>query len=77
LLTANNTNVSTLLNDPQFNSLDIWKICTRAKDAFPQGERLENLTWRLMHLKLAKNNPSTALETSKETDKPAETVNFD
>ncbi|KAJ3057196.1 hypothetical protein HK097_011201 [Rhizophlyctis rosea] len=36
------------------DSHDFWKLCTKAKDALPNGARLENLTWRLMHMNLNK-----------------------
>ncbi|KAJ3010456.1 hypothetical protein HKX48_007391 [Thoreauomyces humboldtii] len=29
---------------------DVWKLFTKVKEAFPNGARLENMTWRLMHL---------------------------
>ncbi|KAJ3213636.1 hypothetical protein HDU67_002637 [Dinochytrium kinnereticum] len=34
------------------DSQDIWRLCTKAKDALPNGARLENLSWRLMHMSL-------------------------
>ncbi|KAJ3042971.1 hypothetical protein HDV00_006278 [Rhizophlyctis rosea] len=36
------------------DSHDFWKLCSKAKDALPNGARLENLTWRLMHMNLNK-----------------------
>jgi hypothetical protein len=36
--------------------LEIWKLYTRAKDALPQGARLENLTWRMMGMSLGNRN---------------------
>lgn len=33
-------------------SHDFWKLCTKVKATTPNGFRLENLTWRLMHLRL-------------------------
>ncbi|KAJ3329663.1 hypothetical protein HDU76_007444 [Blyttiomyces sp. JEL0837] len=35
-------------------SQDIWKLFTKAKDAIPNGARLENLSWRLLHMNLSK-----------------------
>ncbi|KAI8803330.1 hypothetical protein BJ742DRAFT_777315 [Cladochytrium replicatum] len=36
-------------------SHDIWKVfTTRVKEVLPEGERVENLTWRLMHLRAQK-----------------------
>jgi GATA-binding protein len=32
----------------------VWKAYARAKDVLPNGQRMENLTWRLMHLTLKK-----------------------
>ena len=26
----------------------LWRLCTKAKDALPNGVRLENITWRVM-----------------------------
>ncbi|KAJ3191118.1 hypothetical protein HK101_008079, partial [Irineochytrium annulatum] len=34
------------------DSQDIWRLCTKARDALPNGARLENLSWRLMHMSL-------------------------
>ncbi|KAJ1498451.1 hypothetical protein HMI56_004979, partial [Coelomomyces lativittatus] len=31
---------------------ELWKLYTKAKDALPNGKRLENLTWRLMALSI-------------------------
>ncbi|KAJ3080812.1 hypothetical protein HK102_002790, partial [Quaeritorhiza haematococci] len=30
---------------------DIWRLFTRVKEIFPNGARLENMTWRMMHLR--------------------------
>ena len=35
-------------------SHDAWKIFTKAKSALQNGARLENISWRLYHMKLAK-----------------------
>ncbi|KAJ3027667.1 UNVERIFIED_CONTAM: putative electron transfer flavoprotein subunit [Siphonaria sp. JEL0065] len=32
----------------------IWRLCTKAKTALPSGDRLENLSWRLLHMSLRK-----------------------
>ncbi|KAJ3292081.1 hypothetical protein HDU79_001776 [Rhizoclosmatium sp. JEL0117] len=32
----------------------IWRLCTKAKAALPSGDRLENLSWRLLHMSLKK-----------------------
>ncbi|KAJ3058846.1 hypothetical protein HDU98_005106, partial [Podochytrium sp. JEL0797] len=34
----------------------LWRLCTKAKGALPSGERLENLSWRLLHMSLKKKN---------------------
>ncbi|RKP12156.1 hypothetical protein BJ684DRAFT_21285 [Piptocephalis cylindrospora] len=34
----------------------IWRLYTRAKDQLPEGSRLENLTWRMMAVKLRRTN---------------------
>ncbi|KAJ3115770.1 hypothetical protein HDU96_011118 [Phlyctochytrium bullatum] len=36
------------------DSQDVWRLCSKAKDALPNGARLENLSWRLMHMSLNK-----------------------
>ncbi|KAI8846509.1 hypothetical protein BC829DRAFT_434503 [Chytridium lagenaria] len=36
------------------DSQDIWRLCSKAKDALPNGARLENLSWRLMHMSLSR-----------------------
>lgn len=41
-------------NENPTDSHDFWKLCTKARDALPNGARLENLTWRLMHMSLTK-----------------------
>ncbi|ORX55986.1 hypothetical protein BCR36DRAFT_395741 [Piromyces finnis] len=32
-------------------SIDAWKLFTKSKDVLPNGERLENLSWRIMNYK--------------------------
>ncbi|CAG8493379.1 9764_t:CDS:2 [Paraglomus occultum] len=32
----------------------LWRLCTKAKDALPNGVRLENLTWRVMAIERKK-----------------------
>ena len=39
-------------NDPL--ALQIWKFYAKTKQALPQQERMENMTWRMMHVKLNK-----------------------
>ncbi|KAI8357977.1 hypothetical protein B0O80DRAFT_271735 [Mortierella sp. GBAus27b] len=34
----------------------IWRLYTKAKDSLPNGQRLENLTWRMMAMTLHKKN---------------------
>ncbi|KAJ3280389.1 hypothetical protein HK104_000706 [Borealophlyctis nickersoniae] len=33
---------------------DVWRLFTKVKEALPNGARVENLTWRLMHLRKVK-----------------------
>ncbi|KAJ3179076.1 hypothetical protein HDU85_005031 [Gaertneriomyces sp. JEL0708] len=37
------------------DGVQVWKLCAKAKDALPEGARLENITWRLMHMSLSKH----------------------
>ncbi|KAI8915096.1 hypothetical protein BC831DRAFT_487716 [Entophlyctis helioformis] len=41
------------------DSHDYWRLFTKAKDALPNGARLENLSWRLFHMKLSKERERT------------------
>lgn len=34
----------------------VWKAYAKSRDAVPNGQRMENLTWRLMHLTLKKKD---------------------
>ncbi|BEI79982.1 hypothetical protein CcaverHIS002_0105110 [Cutaneotrichosporon cavernicola] len=36
----------------------VWKAYARAKDTMPHGQRMENLTWRMMHLTMKKKEES-------------------
>ncbi|GAA97928.1 hypothetical protein E5Q_04608 [Mixia osmundae IAM 14324] len=38
----------------------MWRYFTRAKDDVPQGSRLENLSWRMMHMQLGKDKRASA-----------------
>ncbi|KAI9342298.1 hypothetical protein BDR26DRAFT_282969 [Obelidium mucronatum] len=38
----------------------IWRLCTKAKSALPSGDRLENLSWRLLHMSLRKKKEKEA-----------------
>lgn len=42
------------------DSPDLWRLATKAKDALPNGARLENLTWRAMHLTRMKREQEKA-----------------
>ena len=49
--------VKTLLATSSSSSSDIfdmWKLCSKARDAIPQGPRLENFSWNLTFLTLAR-----------------------
>ncbi|KAJ3251461.1 putative electron transfer flavoprotein subunit [Chytriomyces hyalinus] len=39
-------------DDDPLASESIWRITTKAKTALPSGDRLENLSWRLLHMSL-------------------------
>lgn len=43
-------------NDKKEDPLDtqVWRLYTKAKDSLPNGSRLENLTWRMMAMRLKK-----------------------
>lgn len=43
----------------------VWKAYAKAKDGLPNGPRMENLTWRLMHLTLKKQEEEQAAGLSK------------
>ncbi|KAL2161270.1 hypothetical protein VTH06DRAFT_8490 [Thermothelomyces fergusii] len=42
----------------------IWKFYAKTKQLLPAQERMENLTWRMMHLKLQKTKAANATKTS-------------
>ncbi|OCF36733.1 hypothetical protein I316_01329 [Kwoniella heveanensis BCC8398] len=39
----------------------VWKAYAKARDVLPNGQRMENLTWRMMHLTLKKKEEDAAL----------------
>ncbi|WVQ72606.1 hypothetical protein IAR50_002164 [Cryptococcus sp. DSM 104548] len=39
----------------------VWKAYARARDTLPNGQRMENLTWRMMHLTLKKKEEEEKL----------------
>jgi arginine decarboxylase-like protein len=41
------------------NSHDAWRLFSKAKHALEDGARLENLSWRLFHMKVSYCNSST------------------
>ncbi|ORX59795.1 hypothetical protein DM01DRAFT_1301216, partial [Hesseltinella vesiculosa] len=50
----------------------IWRLYTHAKDALPNGTRIENLTWRMMAMTLAKNkHPPHQDPSAMDLDHPA------
>lgn len=68
-------------------SAQVWKTYTKAKGGLPNGARMENLTWRMMHLKLKVADGSSskppvtasnaaeevaAVEAAEEADQPGE-----
>lgn len=40
----------------------IWKFYARTKQLLPAQERMENLTWRMMHLKLQRTRTANAIK---------------
>jgi GATA-binding protein len=40
----------------------IWKFYARTKQALPAQERMENLTWRMMHVKLLRTRAANAIK---------------
>ena len=40
---------------------DAWRLFSKAKNALEDGARLENLSWRLFHMKLSKEVPTRPL----------------
>ncbi|EIW70759.1 hypothetical protein TREMEDRAFT_73557 [Tremella mesenterica DSM 1558] len=49
----------------------IWKVYARGRDNLPNGMRMENLTWRMMHLTLKKQEEDAALKLNEQA-KPHE-----
>ncbi|WVN88225.1 uncharacterized protein L203_103426 [Cryptococcus depauperatus CBS 7841] len=47
----------------------VWKTYAKAKDTLPNGTRMENLTWRMMHLTLKKREEEQALREKEEKDR--------
>jgi len=43
----------------------IWKFYAKTKQLLPAQERMENLTWRMMHLKLQRTRAANAIKTSR------------
>lgn len=41
-------------------AIQIWKFYARTKQCLPAQERMENLTWRMMHLKLRRARAGSA-----------------
>jgi hypothetical protein len=41
---------------------EIWKFYARTKQLLPAQERMENLTWRMMHLKLQRTKAANAIK---------------
>lgn len=44
----------------------VWKIYAKARDTMPNGHRMENLTWRMMHLTLKKQEEEEAAKKAAE-----------
>lgn len=53
-------------NDPLATQL--WRMCAKAKAGLPNGARMENITWRMMSLKL---NKQRALEAEANSQRAA------
>lgn len=47
----------------------VWKAYARARDTLPNGQRMENLTWRMMHLTLKKKEEEQAAKEKEEREK--------
>jgi hypothetical protein len=50
---GDNSNADEGKNDPLASK--VWRLYTKAKDNLPNGARMENLTWRMMAMTLAKS----------------------
>jgi hypothetical protein len=48
--------VMELFSKSKQDSHDAWRLFSKAKGALEDGERLENISWRLFHMKLSKEN---------------------
>ncbi|KAI8588486.1 hypothetical protein BDZ88DRAFT_421740 [Geranomyces variabilis] len=67
MLTANDPEIRVDLALPAA-AIKKWAVYSKAKHALPDGRRLENLSWRLMHKQLAKNpSPLPPIEFLAET----------
>ncbi|KAG5420077.1 GAT1 [Candida metapsilosis] len=48
--TNNDINLSQLLTNEYDHVESLWKLYNKARDSLPYNTRMENLTWRMMHL---------------------------
>lgn len=48
--TNNDINLSQLLTNEYEHVESLWKLYNKARDSLPYNTRMENLTWRMMHL---------------------------
>ncbi|WWD17399.1 hypothetical protein CI109_101840 [Kwoniella shandongensis] len=46
----------------------VWKAYAKARDVLPNGQRMENLTWRMMHLTLKKKEEEAAAKEKQERE---------
>ncbi|WWC94048.1 hypothetical protein V866_000886 [Kwoniella sp. B9012] len=46
----------------------VWKAYARAREVLPNGQRMENLTWRMMHLTLKKKEEEAAAKEKAERE---------
>lgn len=53
-------------NDPIASQ--VWKMYAKQKSAFPNGQRMENLTWRMMAMSLRRKRESEAAALAKEKE---------
>jgi GATA-binding protein len=56
-------------NDPLASQ--VWKAYARDRGTLPNGARMENLTWRLMHLTLKKTEEREAKEAAEAAEAAA------
>lgn len=47
---GNDINLSQLLTSEYDHVENLWKLYNKARDSLPYNTRMENLTWRMMHL---------------------------